>query len=89
MQNLEKRCQDIQVEINYFMERFAVLQNKGIPSLLGNNDRLMKHADYVHKLNTYAIDQVNSSTSASGVKALPTGQSLYDNLENLFILNMR
>lgn len=86
MQNLKKRCQDMQVEINSFMERFTVLQNKGLPSLLGNNDRLMKHADYVHKLNTYVVDQVNSSTSAAGVKALPTGQSLYDNLESLFYI---
>jgi len=86
MQNLEKRCQDMQVEINSFMERFTVLQNKGLPSLLGNNDRLTKHVYYVHKLNTYDVDQVNSSTSASGVKALPTDQSLYDNLENLFYI---
>jgi len=46
----------------------------------------MKHADYIHKLNTYAIDQVYSSTSASGVKVLPTGQNLYDKLENLFYI---
>jgi len=46
----------------------------------------MKHTDYVHKLNTYAVDQVNSSTSASGVKALPTGKILYDNLESLFYI---
>ena len=71
MQNLEKRCQDMQVEINSFMERFIVLKNKGLPSLLGNNDWLMKHTDYVHKLNTYVVDQVNSSTSTSGVKAGP------------------
>jgi len=84
MQNLEKRCQNMQVEINSFMQRFTVLQDKGLPSLLGNNDRLMKHTDYLHKLNTYAVDQINSSTSALEVKALPIGQTLYDNLENLF-----
>ena len=46
----------------------------------------MKHADFVHKLNTYVVDQVNTLTSASGEKALPLGQSLYDNLENLFYI---
>ena len=86
MQNLERRCQDMQVEINSFMERFTVLQDKGIPSLLGNNDRLMKHIYYVHKLNKYAADQVSSSSSALGVKALAIGQVLYDNLENLFYI---
>lgn len=62
------------------------MQDKGLPSLLGNNDQLMRHADYIHKLNTYVADQVNSSTSASRVKALPIGQSLYDNLEILFYI---
>ena len=46
----------------------------------------MKHADYVHKLNTYALDQAGSSASTAGVKELPTSQSLYDNLENLFYI---
>lgn len=53
MQNLERRCQDTQVEINSFMEKFTILQNKGLPSPLVINDRLMKHIDYVEKLNNY------------------------------------
>ena len=72
----------MQVEINSFIQRFTILQDKGLPSLLGNNEKLMRHKDYVHKLNKYATNQFNSSTSASGEKSLPTGQSLYDNLEN-------
>jgi len=76
----------MKVEINSFMERLTVLQDKGLPSLLGNNDCLMKHTEYVHKLKKYATNQVSSSTSASGVKALPTGQVLYNNLENLFYI---
>ena len=43
----------------------------------------MKHIDYVNKLNKYAGDKASSLTS-SGIKALPTGRVLYDNLENLF-----
>lgn len=62
------------------------MQEKGFPSLLTNNYRLMTHADYVHKLNTYVADQITSSASTSEVKALPSGQSLYDNLENLFYI---
>jgi len=46
----------------------------------------MKHVDYAHKLNKYAADQITSSTSASGEKALPSGQVLYDNLESLFYI---
>lgn len=62
------------------------LHNKGLPSPLGSNDRLMRHVDYSHKLSKYAIDQITSSTSASEVKALPSGQALYHNLENLFYI---
>lgn len=68
------------------MEKFTVLQNKGLPSPLAINDRLMKHIDYVAKLNKYDGDQASSSRSALGTKALPTGRFLYDNLENLFYI---
>ena len=84
MQNLDRRCQDMQIEINYFTENFTILHEKGLPSPLGSNDCLMRHKDYVLKLITYAVNQVNTSSSTSGEKALPSVQSLYDNLENLF-----
>ena len=54
MQNLERRCHDMQAEINSFMEKFNILQGKGLPSPLLINDRLMRHKDYVEKLNKYA-----------------------------------
>ena len=76
----------MQVEINSFTERFTVLHKKGLPSPLGSNDRLMKHIDYTHKLNKYATDQITSLASTSGEKALPSGQALYNNLENLFYI---
>ena len=76
----------MQVEINYFTENFTVFHNKGLPSPLGSDDRLVKHIDYAHKLHKYIVDQITSSTSASGVKALPSGQVLYDSLENLFYI---
>jgi len=60
MKNLERRCQDMQVEINSFMDKFTILQNKGLPSSLVINDRLMKHVDYVSKLNKYAGSQASS-----------------------------
>ncbi len=82
MQNLERRCQDMQVEVNAFMEKFTVLLSKGLPSPLVIKEKLMKHIDYVDKLNKY----VGNQASASGVKALPSGRVFYDNLENLFYI---
>ena len=64
MQNLERRCHDMQVEVNDFMEKFAILHSKGLPSPLVINDRLMRHKYYVEKLNKYVGNQAGSSTSA-------------------------
>jgi len=41
MQNLERRCHAMQEEINAFMEKFGILQDKGLPSPLIINDKLM------------------------------------------------
>ena len=51
MKNLERRCHDMQANINAFMEKFAILQSKGLPSPLVINEKLMRHKDYVDKLN--------------------------------------
>jgi len=45
MQNLERRCQDMQVEIDSFIERFAVLHERGLPSLLGSNECLLRQVE--------------------------------------------
>jgi len=86
IQNLERKCQDMQMEINAFTQKFTTLEEKGLPSLLTNDYRLMTHADYVHRLNTYVDNQVTASSSSAEEKALPSRQSLYDNLENLFFI---
>jgi len=74
------------VEIDSFVEIFTVLHKNGLPSLLGSNECLMRHVDYMHKLNKYASNQVNASSSTSAQKELPSGQALYDKLENLFYI---
>jgi len=80
MQNLEKKCQNMQEDIDEFMEKFGILQSKGLPSPLDINDKLMRQDDYVNKLHQYT----NNQASSSAPKALPTGIVLYDSLENLF-----
>lgn len=62
------------------------MEEKGLPSLLTNDYRLMTHADYVRRLNTYVENQVTTSSSSAEEKTLPSGQSLYDNLESLFFI---
>lgn len=86
IQNLERRCQDMQVEIDSFIEKFAILHERGLPSPLGSNKCLLRQVDYTHRLNKHATDQANASSSTPVEKALPSGQTLYNNLENLFYI---
>ena len=85
VQNLEHRCSDMQEEIIAFRERFDILLNKGLPSPLVSEDKIMDLDSYVEKLDKYAKNQASSSTSSS-TAALPTGRNPHDRLENLFYL---
>ena len=82
MLNLEKRCQSIQADIDKFMLKYGILREKGLPSPLVIHDKLMKKEDYIKILNK----QSKSQASSLGVKALPTGKVLYDDMENLFYI---
>lgn len=86
IQNLERKCQEIQIEINAFTEKFTVLQEKGLPSLLTSDHRLLTHTQYAHRVNTYVSNQITASSSTSEEKELPFGQTLYDNLKNMFYI---
>ena len=76
----------MQVEIDSFTDKFIVLNQKGLPSPVGDNEGLMKRKDYIHKLNTFSVSQASAPSSTSTEKALLSGQSLYDSLENLFYI---
>jgi len=86
IQNLERKCQEMQMEINAFTENFIVLQQKVLPSLLTSNQRLLTHEQYAHRVNTYVANQITASSSTSENIAPPSGESLYDKLENLFYI---
>lgn len=80
MQNLEDKCQNMQVAIDRFMDKFQILIEKGLPNPLVINDKLMTQEDYNKKIRELARDQVNASL----MKTLPTGRVLYHTFENLF-----
>ena len=84
MQNLERRCSDMQEEINAFTKRLNILLNKGLPSPLVSKDKLMDLESYVEKLNKHADNQAISSTSSSTTASFPTAKNIHDKLENLF-----
>ena len=43
VQNLERKCQEMQADINAFTEKFTALQQRGLTSFLTNNGRLLTH----------------------------------------------
>lgn len=86
IQNMERKCQEMQIEINAFIEKFTVLHQKGLPNLLTINQRLLTHEQYAHKVNTYVTNQITASSSTLEDTVPPSRQSLYDKLENLFYI---
>jgi len=46
----------------------------------------LRQAEHQLRLNKYATDQLNASSSTPVEKTLPSGQTLYNNLENLFYI---
>jgi len=64
------------------MAKFQILRDKGLPSPMVINDKLMTQLDYSDRHRRLAKEQASSS----GIKALPIGKVLYDTLEDLFFL---
>ena len=85
MQNLERRCFDMQQEIIEFRERFDFLVNKGLPNPMISEDKIMDLENYMEKLKKHAHDQASSSI-ISLEETLPTGKNLHDRLKDLFYL---
>jgi len=86
VQTLERKYQEMQAEINDFKMRFAALQNRGLPSLLTSSGKLLSHEQYANRVNNFASNQIMASSSTSEETGPPSGQNLYDKLENLFYI---
>ena len=86
VQTLERRTQDMQTEVNKFLEKFQVLESRGLPGLLNSAGRLLTHDQYAKRVNTFATSQINDKPSTSEETGPATGQSLYKRVENLFFI---
>ena len=86
VQTLKIKCQEMQAEINDFKMRFAALQSRGLPSLLTSTGKLLSHEQYANKVSNFASNQIMAPSSTSEETGPPSGQSLYDKLENLFYI---
>ena len=85
MQNLERKCTDILVDINNFREKFQALLDSGLPSPMLTKDQIVDLETYEKRIKAHAKNTAIGSTSSSE-PALPTGKSIYDKVRNLFHL---
>jgi len=80
MLNLEDKCQTMQPVIDRFMTKFELLREKGLPSPLVINDKLMTQEDYNKEIREVAKEQANTSS----ISGIPTRKVLYQSFGNLF-----
>ena len=76
----------MQTEVNKFMEKFQVLESRGLPGLLNNAGRLYTHDQYAKRVNTFATSQINERPSSSEETGPATGQTIYNKVESLFFI---
>jgi len=86
VQTLERKCQEIQKDIDNFKLKLAALQSRGLPSLMTGAGRLLTHEQYATRVNNYVTNQITASSSSPAEIGPPSGQTLYDKLENLFYI---
>ena len=86
VQTLERITQDMQTEVKRFMDKFLVLQNRGLPSLLNNAGRLLIHEQYAKRVNTFATSEINENSNSSEEIGPATGQTIYNKVESLFFI---
>ena len=68
------------------MDRFQVLQNIGLPSILSSVGRLLTHENYAKRVNAFAASQIAGQPSTSAESGPASGQTLYNRVDNLFFI---
>lgn len=86
VQTVEIKCHEIQVEVDEYKLKMGALQANGLPSLLTSTGRLLPREQYTTRMTTFIENKITASASTSEEVGLPTGQSLYDKIENLFFI---
>jgi len=86
VQTLDRRTQDMQAEVNKFMDKFLILHNRGLPGLLNSAGRLLSHENYAKRVSTFATSQIAEKPSTSEDTGPVTGQIMYNRVENLFFI---
>lgn len=86
VQTVERKCHEMQAEVDEYKLKMGALQQRGLPNLLTSSGRLLSREQYATRMTTYIENQITASSSISEEAGPPTGQGLYDKLENLFFI---
>ena len=62
------------------------MQTKGLPNPVTSVGRILKQEHYENRLSAFIQNQITASSNNIEEAVPPTGQSLYDKLENLFYI---
>jgi len=73
VQTFERKCQEMQAEVNEFVTKITTLQSRGLPSLVTSAGRLLSHEHYAKRVNNYASNQITASSSTSEEIRPPSG----------------
>jgi len=86
VQTVERECQGMQAEVDNYKFKIEALQDKGLPSLLTSAGKLLTREQYATRMSNFISNQITASASTSEEAGPPSGQSLYNKLENLFYI---
>lgn len=73
VQSLERKCQEMQAEVDDYKLRMGALQGKGLPSLLTSAGRLLTREQYATRMTNFISNQITTSTSTSEEAGPPSG----------------
>lgn len=92
MLQLDNKCHNMESNIQKFYRKFNVLNQRGLPRLLGNGDKLISLDDYHQKLYTIArdkskfVDIKGSITRKAFMEALDFDLFIKHEIKHLFII---
>ena len=82
MNNLEEKCEAMNLSVTKFLTKYTTLRKAGLPDIDGFNERLMVQIDYDKRIRAHAKEQVNKPLPQGS----PTGKVGLQYFEDLFFL---
>jgi len=73
VQTVERKCHEMQAEVDEYKLKMGALQQRGLPSLLTSSGRLLTREQYATRMTTFIENQITASSTISEEAGPPTG----------------